>query len=125
MPKQTDLHLPPELVGRYVTGEINSAELARLAGVSPFKVLHGLRQLGIDTSQSSRKLLHSLRRARLSVGLAPAKIPGKVVELYRKGLSLRQISTRFGLSHEGVRQILLRQGVTLRSGPAAVLPPAV
>jgi hypothetical protein len=131
MRKRTRLNLTSELVGRYVVGEINVAEIADQVGASTFKVLQELRRLGVDTSPSSRKLLRSLRRSRLILAFAPAKIPGKVVELYRSGLSLRRISTRFGLSHEGVRQILLRHGVTLRPAyrtagrGGAALPAAV
>ena len=107
--------LPAELVGRYVLGEITSAEVARLAGTSTFKVLHELRRLGINTSLSSRKLLQALRRTPLARQVEPGQIPAKVVEMYQKGFSLRQVSTHFGLSHEGVRQILLRKGVALRA----------
>jgi hypothetical protein len=113
-------NLPAELVGRYVLGEITSAEVARLAGTSTFKVLHELRRLGIDTSLSSRKLLQALRRAPVMPRLEPGQVPARVVELYQRGLSLRQVSTRFGLSHECVRQMLLRQGVVLRSGVLAL-----
>jgi hypothetical protein len=116
MSRYVPLNLPPDLVSRYAVGEINSTEVARRTGTSATRVLHELRRLGVDTSMSSRKLLRALRRLRSAPKFDLHKIPGKVIQLYRGGLSLRQVSSRFGLSHEGVRQILLRHGVVLRPG---------
>jgi transcriptional regulator with XRE-family HTH domain len=47
--------------------------------------------------------------------LIPAAVPAAAAELYARGLSLRQTAARVGLTHEGVRQILMRRGVALRS----------
>jgi hypothetical protein len=41
--------------------------------------------------------------------------PKRAVELYRGGLHLRQVARKMRCSHEGVRQILIRQGVMLRN----------
>jgi transcriptional regulator with XRE-family HTH domain len=50
-----------------------------------------------------------------------------VAEPYAAGLSLRRVARETGLTAEGVRQVLLRNGVKLRGRGAAVLarcPPA-
>lgn len=96
------------LLERYATGELNHHDIARLVGVSGDVALRELRRAGMDTTRSTRKRLQGSRR------LGLANLDETVTQLYRQGQSLRQIAQHLGLTQEGIRQILLRNGATLR-----------
>lgn len=96
------------LLERYATGELNHHDIARLVGVSGDVALRELRRAGMDTSRSTRKRLQGSRR------LGLASLDDTVTQLYRQGQSLRQIAQQLGLTQEGIRQILLRNGTALR-----------
>jgi DNA-binding XRE family transcriptional regulator len=100
--------LSDEVLGRYASGEINSREVGRLYGVSANVALRELRRAGMVTSLSTRKQLLSARR------LGVHDLHDRVVRLYSEGLNLRQMAGQLGLTPEGVRQILIRQGVYQR-----------
>ena len=102
------LEFPEELLRRYTAGEIDHHEAARLSGVSPNVALRELRRAGMDTSRSTRKQLQHTRRAGFS------ELYEAIPRLYGLGLSLREVAAQFGLTQEGVRQILLRRGVVVR-----------
>lgn len=56
----------------------------------------------------------------------PARTRDEMIELsYLQGSSLREIAVAFELSHEGVRQVLRKRGVALRSTKARELDGAV
>lgn len=96
------------LLDRYASGELNHHDVARIVGVSGDVALRELRRAGMDTSRSTRKRLQGCRR------LGVENLDEVVSEYYRQGQSLRQIAQRFGLTQEGIRQILLRHGTPLR-----------
>jgi DNA-binding XRE family transcriptional regulator len=103
--------IPADLLGRYQAGEVGIARLARLLGTSPALVYAELRRLGVDTSRSTRLSLLTARRK----GFANrGAFHGRVLELYGRGWSLRQVAKETRLTAEGVRQILIRTGVELR-----------
>jgi DNA-binding XRE family transcriptional regulator len=102
------LEFPQELLRRYAAGEIDHHEAARLCNVSPNVALRELRRAGMDTSRSTRKQLQHTRRAGFS------ELYEAIPRLYGLGLSLREVAAQFGLTQEGIRQILLRRGVVVR-----------
>lgn len=53
-----------------------------------------------------------------------AKTQALIVEAYTANKSLREIAALTGLSHESIRQILAKQGVTIRSRGRAKAEPA-
>ena len=118
------LKIPAALLSRYREGTLYGAELGRLLGVCTSRAIEELRRLGIDTSKGHRRRLSIARRK----GFADAAALGvRVAELYAGGLSLRRVARETGLTAEGVRQALLRNGVKPRGRGAAVLarcPPA-
>jgi DNA-binding XRE family transcriptional regulator len=118
------LKIPARLLARYRSGDLNATQLGALLGVSATPVYKELRRLGVDTSKSTRKALSIARRK----GFADAAALGaRAAGLYAAGLSLRRVARETGLTFEGVRQVLLRNGVKLRGHGAAVLarcPPA-
>jgi hypothetical protein len=98
--------------------------LSRPLHRDPQALLAQLRGLGIDTSRSHRK---ALAIARGKGYQDSAAMEARAAELYAAGLSLRRVASETGLTCEGVRQVLLRNGVKLRGHGAAVLarcPPA-
>jgi transcriptional regulator with XRE-family HTH domain len=97
-----------QVLKRYGSGEINSREVGQLYGVSANVALRELRRAGMITSLSARKQLLSARR------LGVSNLHEKIVKLYGRGLNLRQMAAKMGLTPEGVRQILIRQGVYSR-----------
>ncbi|MDP3685839.1 MAG: helix-turn-helix transcriptional regulator [bacterium] len=99
---------PQRLLKRYVTGELNHHDVARIVGVSSDVARRELGRAGMDTSRSTRKRLQSSRR------LGLASVDDTVTQLYRQSQSLRQIAKRLGLTQEGIRQILLRNQEELR-----------
>jgi DNA-binding XRE family transcriptional regulator len=107
------LHFPEGLLSRYAAGDIDHHEVGRLCGVSPRIALRELRDAGMDTSRSTRK---RLSRAR-AWGLADPY--DAIRKLYNLGLSLREVAVQFGMTQEGVRQVLLRDDVRLRPPGAA------
>ena len=96
------------LLERYAAGELNHDEVAEKEGVSGAVALRELRRAGMDTSRSARKRLQSSRR------LGVVSLDETVPPLYLQGLSLRQIAKQLGLTQEGVRQVLIRNRVSLR-----------
>ena len=56
----------------------------------------------------------SRRLARLRGQEHQEALSRQAAELYGQGASLRQLATQLGLSVEGVRQVLVRQGTDLR-----------
>ena len=102
------LTFPDRLLARYAAGEMNHYDVARQCGVSPRVALRELRAAGMDTSRSTRKRLQQTRRFGLS------ELYTCIRTLYVLGLSLREVARQFGLTPEGVRQILLRESVHLR-----------
>jgi transcriptional regulator with XRE-family HTH domain len=102
------LEFPEELLRRYKSGEIDHHGVAEACGVSPNVALRELRRAGMDTSRSTRKQLQHTRRAGF------AELYEAIPRLYGLGLSLREVAAQFGLTQEGVRQILLRRGVEIR-----------
>lgn len=107
--KRILITFPKELLNRYALGEITHLDVARIVGVSGDVALRELRRVGMDTSRSTRKRLQGSRR----VGVD--SLDGTVTELYAKGFSLRQIAGHLKLTQEGVRQVLIRNNVLLRS----------
>lgn len=99
---------PQRLLERYASGELNHHDVARLVGVSGDVALRELRRAGMDTSRSTRKRLQGSRR------LGLVSLDETVTQCYRQGQSLRQIAQQLGLTQEGIRQILLRNGAPLR-----------
>jgi hypothetical protein len=97
-----------DVLHRYASGEINSREVGRMYGVSANVALRELRRAGMVTSLSARKQLLSARR------LGVHDLHDQVVRLYGEGQNLRQMAGQLGLTPEGVRQILIRQGVYQR-----------
>ena len=102
------LEFPEKVLRRYAAGEIDHHDVARLCRVSPNVALRELRRAGMDTSRSTRKQLQHSRR------LGLAELYEVIPRLYGLGLSLREVGAQFGLTQEGVRQILLRRGVPIR-----------
>ena len=107
--------IPGDLLARYRAGELGVTVLSRILHRDEHTVLRELHRLGIDTS----------RRTRRSVSVAHGKgfadsaaLHVRVKELYAAGLSLRRVAKETGLSAEGIRQILLRQGVKPPPPPA-------
>ncbi len=101
--------LPADLVSRYLRGELTVAAVARLASTSATSALRQLRAAGIDTSLGTRKrLVFARRRGHPGLHLEAAA-------RYRQGETLAAVADRFGLTKDGVRQILLRDGVPLRA----------
>ncbi len=100
---------PQKVLERYTSGELDHHDVAHMLGVSGDVALRELRRAGMDTSRSTRKRLQGSRR------LGVANLDETVAGLYRQGLSLRQIAQQFGLTQEGIRQILLRHGTPLRA----------
>jgi DNA-binding XRE family transcriptional regulator len=94
-----------QVLKRYASGAINSRDVGQLYGVSANVALRELRRAGMVTSLSARKQLLSARR------LGVNNLHEKIVKLYTRGLNLRQMGTKMGLTPEGVRQILIREGV--------------
>jgi DNA-binding XRE family transcriptional regulator len=107
--------IPAALVARYRAGELNSKALAKILHTAPAKVTRELRRRGIDTSMSGRR---SLMLARRKGYKSPAALHDMVVGLYAAGHTLRQVARQTGLTPAGARQVLLRQGATLRSRSA-------
>ena len=99
---------PRRILERYASGELNHHDVAQIVGVSGDVALRELRRAGMDTSRSTRKRLQGSRR------LGVENLDDTVTQLYGQGLSLRQIAHRLGLTQEGIRQILLRNGTQLR-----------
>ncbi len=97
-----------DILRRYASGELNSRDVGREYGVSANVALRELRRAGMVTSLSARKRLLSARR------LGVHDLHDQVVRLYGEGLNLRQMAGQLGLTPEGVRQILIRQGVYQR-----------
>lgn len=102
------LHLSEQLLARYRAGDIDHYQVARECGVCPRVALRELRTAGMDTSRSTRKRLSRARESGL------ANPYGSIRLLYNLGLSLREVAEQFGMTPEGVRQALLRDGVRLR-----------
>lgn len=100
---------PQRLLERYASGELNHDDVARIVRVSADVVLRELRRAGMNTSRSGRKRLLSARRLGLK------SLDETVTQLYGECLSLRQIARRLGMTQEGIRQVLLRNGKPLRS----------
>lgn len=86
-------HVPAHLLESYTRGRLTSGALARLLGVSPPTVRAEMRRRGLDTSRSRGIDLR------------------KLVEWRYQGMTLRELAKHFGLSQEGVRQLLNRAGV--------------
>jgi hypothetical protein len=109
----------PAHLERYAKGELDHGDLARLYRASGARVLRELRRAGADTSIGTRKRLQSARRT------AVANLEAVVVGLYGRGLATTAIAQQIGWTAEGVRQLLLRQGVSLRPpGPEPGRPAA-
>ena len=121
VPLTIQLNIPDALVERYRSGQVNATRLARQVGVAPATALKELRRLGIDTSKRTRRLFYFARTRKWK--LKPAeRLHRRMVEMYRQGAGLAVVGKKFGFTHEGVRQILLRWGVQLRpSRPDSVL----
>ena len=101
-PKPKPVELREHWLEQFRSGTINLAELARRAGVSVSTVHRELRRRGVETA--------GYRGGRRT----PLTVARRVVALYRRGLSLRRVAQRTGLSAEGARKVLQRAGVQLR-----------
>jgi hypothetical protein len=106
--KEGRIAFSPAHMERYAKGELDHNDLARLYRASGARVLRELRRAGADTSIGTRKRLQSARRT------AVANLEAVIVDLYRCGRSTTAIAEQIGWTAEGVRQLLLRQGVILR-----------
>jgi DNA-binding CsgD family transcriptional regulator len=123
MPPRGRPLIPPPVLAHYQAGEIQIADVARLLGLGTDAATRRLRRAGADTSRSARRFVRAARRKGLPPPVAPSRVPAEVARLYARGHSLRQVGARFGLTPEGVRQILLKRGLELRpSGPARPRP---
>jgi DNA-binding XRE family transcriptional regulator len=111
-----ELEFPQDVLTRYAAGEIDHHEVARLCRVSARVALRELRRAGMDTSRSTRRQLQRTRQ------MGMENLYEVITHLYGIGMSLREVGRQFGLTPEGVRQILLRQGQQPRPGPRG-LPP--
>lgn len=109
-PKLTKI--PSDLLQRYESGELNATKLAKLLGVSASPVLSVLHRLGMDTSKKHRRLLYFARTRGWRI--SPEEIHRQIVEAYRQGEGLTRVGKKFGFTAEGVRQVLLREGVRTR-----------
>lgn len=111
-----ELEIAEPVLARYAAGEIDHHEVGRLCGVSSRVALRELRRAGMDTSRSTRRQL----KRRRQVGLED--LYQVIPHLYGLGMSLREVARQFGLTPEGVRQILLREGERPRPGPRGQSP---
>lgn len=111
-----ELEFPEAILARYKAGEIDHHAVGRLCGVSSRVALRELRRAGMDTSRSTRRQLQRTRQ----VGLED--LYQVIPQLYGLGMSLREVGRQFGLTPEGVRQILLREGERPRPGPRGQSP---
>jgi transcriptional regulator with XRE-family HTH domain len=103
-----ELELSESVLARYASGELDHHSVGQLCGVSPHVALRELRRAGMDTSRSTRRQLQVMRRVGLS------DLYENIENLYGMGLSLREVAEQFGMTQEGVRQVLLRQGAKIR-----------
>lgn len=103
---------PQKILESYTAGHMNHLDVGRMMGVSGDVALRELRRAGMNTSRSTRKRLQSSRR------LGVESLDDTVAKQYKQGLSLRQIAFPLGLTQEGIRQILIRNGTRRRSGGA-------
>jgi DNA-binding XRE family transcriptional regulator len=111
------LQIPEWLLARYAAGDADHHEVARVCGVCPRVALRELRDAGMDTSRSARKRLRRARECGLSDPYSSIRL------LYNLGLSLREVGQQFGMTREGVRQVLMRDHVHRRPpGVAAAWP---
>jgi DNA-binding XRE family transcriptional regulator len=110
------LDFAADVLARYQLGELNHHSIARIYGISPNTALQQLRRQGADTSRSTRKRLQFARR------LGVTNLPERIAELYGRGFSLPQVGKQIGMTAEGVRKILIRHGVAVRSrGPKGAI----
>jgi hypothetical protein len=111
MPDWKSTKIPTALLARFLSGELTVRAQSRLLHRDPQALLAQLRGLGIDTSRSHRK---ALAIARGKGYQDSAAMGARAAELYTAGLSLRRVASETGLTCEGVRQVLLRNGVNVR-----------
>jgi DNA-binding XRE family transcriptional regulator len=110
-----------DIRARYASGELDHYAVAGLYGISAPTALRELRRAGLDTTRTTRRLLRGARKEKPAPRWRPPRTPqpgsrhAAVVKGYKQGLSLNQLGRQFGLTHEGVRQILLNYGVPLRT----------
>lgn len=111
------IDFPAEVLEAYRNHHTDHYQLAAAYGLSPQTVRRELRRAGLEVGG---------RRSRTRgpgtppVGPAPARpVPGsrnaRIAERYEAGQTLQEIAGEYGLTAEGVRQILLHHGVFLRS----------
>ena len=94
---------------------LSLAELGNRFGLAPATVSGILRKLGV-----------SLRRGRTGPPQYLKERSDEMVRLYTgEGLTLRQLSERFGISHERARQILMKAGVVRRRVGVSITPDRV
>src|SRR5262245_27492651 len=110
-PKPKPVELREPWLAQFRAGAINLAELARRAGVSVTTVYRELRRRGIEPT--------GYRGGRRT----PPSVAPRVVALYRRGLSLRLVAQRTGLSPEGARKVLRRAGLQLRAPSCPLYDP--
>ena len=99
---KTELHFPPELLDRCRAGEIGPREVAKMCKVSLPVARRELQKAGVRVRRGKRATA------------ATIAMHEAVIAQYRSGQSLRQVARTHGLTYEGVRQILLRHGVSPR-----------
>ena len=99
---KTELHFPPELLDRCRAGEIGPREVAKMCKVSLPVARRELQKAGVKIRRGKRTTAATLA------------MHEAVISEYRAGQSLRQVARTHGLTYEGVRQILLRYGVSPR-----------
>jgi transcriptional regulator with XRE-family HTH domain len=98
------IDITKQILTRYTTGEMTSQDVALHYGISVDKAIRELRLAGADTSRSTRKKIFFARK------LGVDGLQEKALSLYDQGFSLNQIAKKYGVTHEGVRQILIRAG---------------
>lgn len=95
-----------QFVGRYLAGE-SASKLSKEAGVACATFITRLREAGIETRT------HAEAAGRYSSAHYRSD---EIVRLYLSGESTFSLAERFGVSRGGIRSVLTKAGVALRTG---------
>lgn len=114
MAKRIDLEIPEALLADYREGRATVADLAERLRVSPSTLQHKLRERGVDTAFVIRKREKFARQLEAAEHLEPGSAYPTIAELYRQGLTTRQIAKRLHMTNGAVARILMRAGTQLR-----------